>query len=64
MPLYEYQCCDCRKREEKVEGFDADVSCPCSTCGSVMVRMLSAPAIRFKGAGFYVNDYGRKEAES
>ena len=60
MPLYEYQCRKCGERIEKIQKFSAPVLTKCAKCGGEMARMLSAPAIRFKGAGWYVTDYAKK----
>ena len=60
MPLYEYQCRECGERVEKIQKFSAPVLRQCAKCGGEMVRLLSAPAIQFKGAGWYVTDYARK----
>jgi putative FmdB family regulatory protein len=60
LPLYEYQCRECGARVEKIQKFSAPVLMKCGMCGAVMERLLSAPAIQFKGAGWYVTDYARK----
>ena len=59
MPLYEYQCKVCHKISEVIQKFsDPDLS-ECKECGGTLERLLSAPSIRFKGSGWYVNDYGK-----
>lgn len=59
MPLYEYQCKQCRQRMEKIQSFSAAPEKICPKCGGELERLISAPAIQFKGAGWYVNDYAR-----
>jgi putative FmdB family regulatory protein len=62
MPLYEYCCTDCNKRLEVIQRFSDPDPADCSECGGRLERVLSAPAIRFKGSGWYVNDYARKSS--
>jgi putative FmdB family regulatory protein len=59
MPLYEYECFLCGHRFERIRRVaDAlDVSCP--ACGGKVRRLLGAPALQFKGSGWYVTDYGK-----
>ncbi len=59
MPLYEYECFLCGHRFERIlRVADAsDVSCP--ACNGKVRRLLSAPALQFKGSGWYVTDYGK-----
>jgi putative FmdB family regulatory protein len=65
VPLYEYQCKQCGHRFEKIQSFSAPEEKVCPTCGGEVERLISAPAIQFKGAGWYVNDYaGRNRAPS
>jgi putative FmdB family regulatory protein len=59
VPLYEYQCKKCKHRFEKIEGVSASTKKTCPKCGGPAERTISAPAIQFKGAGWYVNDYGK-----
>jgi putative FmdB family regulatory protein len=60
MPLYEYQCDDCGHRFEVIQKFsDAPVEV-CPACGGAVKRLLSSPAIQFKGSGWYITDYARK----
>ncbi len=62
MPLYEYQCTKCKQRFEKIEKVTARRRQKCPNCKGWAERMHSAPAIQFKGAGWYVTDYGRMTA--
>ena len=65
MPLYEYQCKQCGHRFEKIQSFSAPEEKECPACKGEVERLISAPAIQFKGAGWYVNDYaGRSKAPS
>jgi putative FmdB family regulatory protein len=59
MPLYEYECYLCGHRFERIlRVADAsDVTCP--KCDGKVRRLLSAPALQFKGSGWYVTDYGK-----
>jgi putative FmdB family regulatory protein len=60
MPLYEYECETCGARFEVIQRFaDASVK-TCRTCEGPVHRLLSAPAIQFKGSGWYITDYARK----
>ncbi len=60
MPLFEYQCKKCKHRFEKIQKFSDAKRRKCPECGGPADRMLSAPAVQFKGTGFYVTDYARK----
>ena len=64
MPLYEYRCVKCSHRFEKIESLSASDSKKCPKCGAKAERQLSAPAIQFKGSGWYVTDYGGKKSGS
>lgn len=59
MPIYEYKC-DEGHGFEVVQRFSDDALSSCTQCGSPARRVLSAPAIHFKGSGFYTTDYGAK----
>ena len=59
MPLYEYLCPKCGRFELIRKFSDATVTI-CPTCGSEVQKLLSAPAIQFKGTGWYITDYARK----
>ena len=60
MPLYEYRCEKCGTRVEKIQKFSDPPLATCEKCGGRLARLLSAPAIQFKGSGWYVTDYARK----
>ena len=60
MPLYEYKCRKCRHVFEKILKFSDNPEADCPKCGSEAERQLSAPAVHFKGTGWYVTDYARK----
>jgi putative FmdB family regulatory protein len=63
MPLYEYECEACSHRFERIQKFSDPPAEVCPTCGKKKLRKLvSSPAIQFKGSGFYINDYARKGA--
>ena len=60
MPLYEYQCDACGFRFEVIQKFsDAPIE-HCQSCGGSVRKLLSSPAIQFKGTGWYITDYARK----
>jgi putative FmdB family regulatory protein len=60
VPLYEYKCLKCGRRTEKIENVDGPHLRRCPHCGGKVEPMISAPAIQFKGAGWYVTDYASK----
>ncbi len=62
MPLYEYECSKCEHRFEKIEKVTAPHRQRCPKCKGMAGRLQSAPAIQFKGAGWYVTDYGRSKS--
>ena len=60
MPLYEYECDACGGRFEVIQKF-SEMTEQCRTCGKGPVRrLMSSPAIQFKGSGFYITDYAQK----
>ena len=59
MPLYEYECPK-DGTFEKIQKFSDPPLTKCPTCGGPVERLLSAPAIQFKGTGWYITDYARK----
>ena len=64
LPLYEYQCESCEKRFEKIQKFSDPLVETCPSCGGKVRKLLSSPAIQFKGSGFYITDYPKKSAGS
>lgn len=62
MPLYEYQCKKCGRVVEKIQKFSDPPLTKCEQCGGKLERLLSPPAIQFKGAGWYVTDYAKKSS--
>jgi putative FmdB family regulatory protein len=64
MPLYEYECESCGERFERIQKFSDSPIEICPKCGKRTVhKLVSSPAIQFKGSGFYINDYARKGAK-
>ncbi|MGA2651141.1 MAG: FmdB family zinc ribbon protein [Terracidiphilus sp.] len=62
MPLYAYRCTQCGHLFEKIQSFAAAPESVCPKCGGVLERPMTAPALSFKGAGWYVNDYAGKSS--
>ncbi|HEY6764239.1 MAG TPA: zinc ribbon domain-containing protein [Candidatus Sulfotelmatobacter sp.] len=60
MPLYEYECKKCGHRFEKIQKYSDRLVKKCPDCGGVVEQMISAPAVQFKGSGWYVTDYAKK----
>lgn len=58
MPLYEYECTACHRHTEKIQKFSDPEITVCPHCGGPLERVLSAPAISFKGGGWYADGYG------
>src|SRR5882762_7287201 len=66
MPIYEFECKKCKTRLEVLQKMNDKQPVKCQKCGGRLERLHSAPAIQFKGSGWYVTDYageGRKAAE-
>ena len=61
MPLYEYECDACSHRFEKIQKFSDPLEDTCPKCGGRVHKLMSSPAIQFKGSGFYITDYAKKE---
>ena len=59
MPLYEYECDACHHRFEVIQKFSDPPIDKCPKCGSPVQKLLSSPAIQFKGSGWYITDYAR-----
>ena len=63
MPLYEYECDDCGHRFERIRKFSDPPLTICPECDGPIRKLLSPPAIQFKGTGWYVTDYARKSGD-
>ena len=63
MPLYEYECDDCGHRFERIRKFSDPPLTTCPECDGPIRKLLSPPAIQFKGTGWYVTDYARKPGD-
>jgi putative FmdB family regulatory protein len=64
LPLYPYRCTQCGHKFEKIQSFKAKPEKKCPKCGGALERVLTAPGLNFKGAGWYVNDYAPKSSSS
>ena len=64
MPLYEYQCKKCHSLTERIQKFSDSPLTVCPHCGGELEQLLSAPAIQFKGSGWYVSDYAKKSSSA
>jgi putative FmdB family regulatory protein len=64
VPLYEYKCLKCNRRTEKIEPVNGPHLKKCPHCGGKVESLISAPAIQFKGSGWYVTDYAGKSPAS
>jgi putative FmdB family regulatory protein len=62
LPLYAYRCTQCGYQFERIQKFNAEPETICPQCGGPVERPLTAPALQFKGAGWYINDYAPKPA--
>ena len=62
MPLYEYRCRKCGIQVEKIQKFSDSPLETCAACGGQLERLLSTPALRFKGSGWDVTNYARKSS--
>jgi putative FmdB family regulatory protein len=64
MPIYEYECKKCGSRTEVFQKVNDKGPAKCSKCNGKLERMISAPAIQFKGSGWYVTDYAAKATKA
>jgi putative FmdB family regulatory protein len=64
MPLYEYECGSCGHRFERIQKFSDPPEKTCPKCGGEVHKLMAAPAVQFKGSGWYVTDYAGKGKES
>jgi putative FmdB family regulatory protein len=62
VPLYEYKCQKCGRLTEKIEPVNGPHLKKCPHCGGKVEALISAPAIQFKGSGWYVTDYAAKKS--
>ena len=62
MPLYEYQCQNCKRTLEKRQKFSDPELTECPHCGGRLEKLLSAPAVQFKGGGWYADGYGSSKS--
>ena len=60
MPLYEYACLKCGRHTDKIEPVAGPHLKKCPHCGGKVESVITAPSIKFKGSGWYVNDYAAK----
>ncbi|MBN1939794.1 MAG: zinc ribbon domain-containing protein [Candidatus Aminicenantes bacterium] len=60
MPIYEYKCERCRKRTETIQKISDPPLRKCPHCGGPLRKLISSPAIKFSGSGFYITDYAKK----
>ncbi len=63
MPLYEYKCLKCGRHTEKIEPVAGPHLKKCPHCGGKVESVITAPAIKFKGSGWYVTDYAGKSPD-
>jgi len=64
MPVYEYECQACRHRFERKQSFSEEPVKVCPSCGGTTRKLLSRPAIVFKGSGWYITDSRPAPSES
>ena len=64
MPIYEFECKKCKAHSEVFQKLNDKQPTKCPKCGGKLERLVSAPAIQFKGSGWYVTDYSNKATKS
>lgn len=64
MPLYEYECTACHRRTEKIQKFSDAPLTVCPHCGGALEKLLHAPAVSFKGGGWYADGYGNAKTKT
>ena len=62
MPIYEYECKKCHHRFERIVKFSDRPMKKCPDCGGPVEQTITAPAVQFKGSGWYVTDYAKKSS--
>jgi len=60
MPIYEYKCAECGKHFDEIQKFSDEALTQCKFCGGPVRKLLGAPALQFKGTGWYITDYAGK----
>ena len=60
MPIYEYKCIECGYEFEEIQKFNDPPITVCPKCGGKVEKKINAPAFKFKGSGWYVTDYSKK----
>jgi putative FmdB family regulatory protein len=63
VPLYEYQCKKCHSLTERIQKFSDPPLTTCPHCGGELEQLISAPAVQFKGSGWYVTDYAKNSSK-
>jgi putative FmdB family regulatory protein len=64
MPLYEYECKQCKRHTEKIQKFSDPEITECPHCGGLLERVISAPAVSFKGGGWFADGYGNAKSSA
>jgi len=64
MPIYEYECQKCKSHTEAFQKLSDKPLTKCKKCGGRLEKVISAPAIQFKGSGWYVTDYANRATKS
>jgi len=64
MPLYEYECEQCGARFEVIQRFSDPAVESCRVCSGSVHKLISPPAIQFKGTGWYITDYAKKDGSN
>jgi putative FmdB family regulatory protein len=62
MPIYEYECKKCGERTEVLQKAKDKPLDRCPKCGGAVTKLISSPAIQFKGNGWYITDYAKKSS--
>lgn len=63
MPIYEYECDDCKHRTELLQKLSDPPLEKCPECGSTVRKVVSAAGLQFKGSGFYITDYAKNNGQ-